>query len=473
MKELNYCTAYLFTINDSYYAFDSETFVTWRVDQDTYSALQYAKQNKQFPGSINSQILFSIMTKARSGCFFIEHEPEMPKRALTYDTLIVSFPIVHACNLHCRYCYARAGEVYTGSNRVLNIETINAIVQYIIKRFQPIKKIRLEFVSGGEPLLDPDRFFALVTHFKKELTDRGYTVEIFLLTNATRLDQAMLKRIKELGAALGISLDGPREVQNDQRPFQNGEGSYDRILESISYMQQFPEFYNNFWVVSVITAGTPDLQSILQQNKELGAKTMEMRVMRGCEPEALALNDKNLPRFKNLYARFAGYLKEHPEDIVSILNEYDTFGKLIKRLILRKGTPSRCTAGVSKLSFTADGEVYPCDSFVGHKEFVMGNVFEQSLHEALYKEFGELNLVSGRRIEPCSDCAIRYMCSSDCHYNAYVVNGSLWNKAGVFCELQTYLLQLAVDLLECTKAGHKTVYKHMLRVAKMQELLNK
>ncbi|HWT76574.1 MAG TPA: radical SAM protein [Mobilitalea sp.] len=467
-----YCTAELFSQDNSYYAFDGEKFIIWKNDQAMYETLLYIKENHSIPSGTSRQIMTQIMQKVNAGLFFLKEKPAYPIRTLEAKTLVVSFPIVHGCNLRCRYCYAKSGDVYSGKHRVLSMEILDGIIEFIKTNYNDISIIRLEFVSGGETLLNPDLFFTLVNHFKEKLTECGYQVHIMLLTNGTKLTEEILSRIVALDCALALSLDGPKEVQDYQRPFQNGEGTYERVLESIHMLQKLSNFHNNYWVVSVISAKTPDLWEVLCHNKELGITSMEMRVMRGNEPKELALNQENLAAFISLYEKFAEKLIEKPNDVLMILNEYDTFGKLLKRILLKKGAPRRCPAGDKKFSFTADGDIYPCDSFVGREAFVLGNVIDHSWNDSLAKEFQSLNFVSGREIKPCSNCSIRYMCGSDCHYNSYVCTGTIWNKESVFCQLQKKLFHIAVDLLETIKEKHPKEYQYIYRVAKMQDQIN-
>ena len=57
-----------------------------------------------------------------------------------------------------------------------------------------------------------------------------------------------------------------------------------------------------------------------------------------------------------------------------IANNNDSFGKYFKRLLLRQTVHYRCFAGKNKISITAKGEIYPCDSFCGIEDFYVGSV---------------------------------------------------------------------------------------------------
>lgn len=52
-------------------------------------------------------------------------------------------------------------------------------------------------------------------------------------------------------------------------------------------------------------------------------------------------------------------------------NDNDYLGKILRRIILRRIVTHRCQAGKNKVSITANGQLFPCDSFVGKMNFVL------------------------------------------------------------------------------------------------------
>lgn len=62
-------------------------------------------------------------------------------------------------------------------------------------------------------------------------------------------------------------------------------------------------------------------------------------------------------------------LDEGIEYLLLILNDNDYFGKIIKRIILKEAYAFRCKAGRSKITVCPNGDIYPCDSFVGKEDY--------------------------------------------------------------------------------------------------------
>ncbi len=88
--------------------------------------------------------------------FLVYDEPytlENPQR----ETLTISFPTIHKCNLKCKYCYANAGENYENDNKTMTKETIENIIAYTLNNIaSEYKFLQISLVSGGEPLLNLD-----------------------------------------------------------------------------------------------------------------------------------------------------------------------------------------------------------------------------------------------------------------------------------------------------------------------------
>jgi uncharacterized protein len=93
---------------------------------------------------------------------------------------------------------------------------------------------QVEFIfHGGEPLLAGKRFFrSFVTNANRRLLpDIAPTFN--MQTNGTLIDREWLDLLCELNIGFGISLDGPKEVNDANRVDHGGQGSYDRVQRAI------------------------------------------------------------------------------------------------------------------------------------------------------------------------------------------------------------------------------------------------
>jgi uncharacterized protein len=79
------------------------------------------------------------------------------------------------------------------------------------------------------------------------------------------------------------------------------------------------------------------------------------------------------------------------------------------------------------------GDVFPCGRFVGHDEFTLGNINDNSITEI----FSNQRLIDFQNrenfITSCGSCSYNYLCNSGCPYEAFVQYNSILEKT-YLCE---------------------------------------
>lgn len=463
MKELANCNCTLIAHNGITYVFDYINYEIQQVTPKQKIIFEYMMSNKKLPNNseLQSEIL-PIIIKIKKGLFFTEKTVELYAKDTEEREGIISFPVEHSCNLQCKYCFAKAGETYSGAHKTFDIETLEKMYAYLKLLFKSsFTKIRLEFVSGGETLLKQELLKKTLKSIEK-MTSKDYVqLEVLAMTNGTLLNKDIIEFLNMNNSYLGVSIDGPKHIHDYQRPYKNGQGTYDTIIDNMRCVVDGGR--NNLWVVSVITSATESLIEVLNHHKSIGVKSMEMRLIRGRDVYGLSIDARTITHFKKIYFDFSEYLKKNMEDIIYILNNYDSFGKLLKRVLEKEKIIYRCQAGKTKFSFTADGDVYPCDSFVGHKKYLIGNVNNSTCNEFMLKFFENLNV---DEIDMCRCCEFRYLCGGDCYYNM------LLNKNIDFtCEMQKYLCILAIDLAYYIENNDKRMYKKLISFSKLRDFV--
>jgi uncharacterized Fe-S cluster-containing radical SAM superfamily protein len=114
------------------------------------------------------------------------------------------------CNLGCGYCFYK----YRSQRQVITLETFNNILDFI----RPL--IPAEFVfSGGEPLMDTERLKEMITVIR----DQGLSRYISVQTNATLLNEELMRFFLRHGVNLEVGIDGDEATTQRNRP---GIGPY-------------------------------------------------------------------------------------------------------------------------------------------------------------------------------------------------------------------------------------------------------
>lgn len=371
----------------------------------------------------------------------------------SYQKVYFSFPTVHSCNLKCKYCFAEGGLNYKEENKKMSEQQIENIYNFLLScdEFKESNNFRLDFVSGGESLLNFDLIKSARKIGDRIFNKHGKSLDIWLCTNGTLLDEKKAKYLNEHNINIGVSLDGPPEINDMYRVYPDNTGSYVDVVNSIEKVMRnktYSRRFRNIWVLTVITAKTSSLVDILEHHKQLGINNVQMKIVRSTQDKEYALTTENAEHFIFLYSELIKFIMEKlADDDISyfkmFLNGNDYLGKIIIRLILRDAAVYRCMAGRNKISFAANGDIYPCDSFVGNELFRIGNI-----STGFYKEKIEnfYNQIVFKR-ETCKNCWANIICGGDCYYNSYLKNANIQQPDDAFCIVYRKLCLMSIKLV--------------------------
>ncbi|MFJ3308799.1 FxsB family cyclophane-forming radical SAM/SPASM peptide maturase [Streptomyces sp. NPDC086549] len=155
--------------------------------------------------------------------------------AIPFHTFVLK---VHSrCDLACDYCYMyrAADQGWRDQPRTMS----PAVVAWTARRIaEHVRAHDLRHVAvvlhGGEPLLAGPRLVRrAVTEIAGEVGPRA-RVHTTVQTNGMRLDDAWLDLFGELGARVGVSLDGGRAAHDRHRVRPDGRGSHDRVSRAVA-----------------------------------------------------------------------------------------------------------------------------------------------------------------------------------------------------------------------------------------------
>lgn len=371
----------------------------------------------------------------------------------SYPKVYFSFPTIHGCNLKCKYCFAEAGSNYKEDNKKMSTQQIENIYNFLLScdEFKESNKFRLDFVSGGEPLLN----FNLIKSAKmigdRVFSEHGKSLDIWVCTNGILLDEKKAKYLNEHNIGIGVSLDGPQEINDMYRNYPDNKSSYADATNSITKVinnKAYNRYFRDIWVLTVVTAQTSSLIDILEHHKHLGINNVQMKIVRSAQDREYALTIENAKHFILLYSELVEFIIEKlgNDDISYLkmfLNGNDYLGKIIIRLILRDAAVYRCMAGRNKICFTANGDIYPCDSFVGNEYFRLGNISDGFDNEKIEKFYNQLVF----KRDSCKNCWANIICGGDCYYNSYLKNSNIQQPDEAFCLVNQELCLMSIKLV--------------------------
>lgn len=355
-------------------------------------------------------------------------------------------PAGGSCNLDCSYCfYTKKTAMYSGPLR-MTPEVLERYVRDVIAA-TPGPEVAFSW-QGGEPTLMGLEFFERAVELQREYGN-GRRITNALQTNGTLLNDdwgACLAKHKFL---VGISIDGPREVHDDQRCDRRGLGSLDRVLAGLKVLQRHRVEYNVLTVVSALNAQYPEV--VYRFLRKLGARHLqfiplvERAVPRGEDIATVPREDRLTPASVSAEA--------YGDFLCRVFDEWlkQDVGKIFVRdfedllNIWMGGRSTLCVRAPEcgrAVALEHNGDVYSCDHYVYH-EHRLGNLMEHDWASMVdgpqQRKFGQDKRTT---LPPqCRACSWLFACQGGCpkHRMAHTETGEPglnhlcagWKK---FCE---------------------------------------
>lgn len=240
-----------------------------------------------------------------------------------------------------------------------------------MERSDGVERLNIGFY-GGEPLLEFQKIKRALEYINEKYS--GRKVDYSLTTNGTILNDEIIHFFITNDFNVMISLDGPKEMHNENRVFENGNGSFDKIMENLRYVKDsYPEFFKKISFNTVVPPGNDykcindffSANEVLEDNN-LSRSTVSMWNIKG----EVSYDDKYFITYKYqslkiLMAALGLYSKEKisrlfATDFVEIQRFYDNLGKiLICTKCAHPGGP--CIPGARRPMVDIYGNIFPCE----------------------------------------------------------------------------------------------------------------
>ena len=282
--------------------------------------------------------------------------------------------------------------------------------------------------------------WALDIKYEKFLKKRkSPLVTFWFMTNGTCASKEYIDFVKSCDInPLWISLDGPKEVHDYNRKYNNGNGSYDEVIQNIKI---FKENRINIKASAVITAYFPKPLKIIKHFSSIGVDQISMTPVRpGTE---CSFTEENIQLLINGYDEIYTELKKN-----ALNNDFSLF-KLLKEdvtlaafysFINRTKIYKRCDFD-NQIVINSKGEIYPCFYFTGNRDFKYGDI-ENGIDEEKMRQ----SIIVTER-ESCKECWARYLCGGTCHYGSYKNQGDYMGTDLIECKLKKHLAEKCLELI--------------------------
>ena len=265
--------------------------------------------------------------------------------------------ISNKCNMRCAYCYSKR------SNNELSEGALEHIAELIASwiRKRKLKKVKIGFL-GGEPLLDRDKIEFFITKLNSIIDKNEKVIEYAIQTNGTIITREIIEWIKERKIKIGISLDGPKEINDAARKLVDGEGSYELVRKNI---RKLIEAEIEPKIITVINKNDWNkVREVINNFIELGIMEFRLNPILPVNSEAKKLEITPEQYYQAMKEAVETIIELRTKGIKTIERTTLSYISMLKgktnNICLRKP----CGAGIDMLVFNNDEAIYPCDMII-------------------------------------------------------------------------------------------------------------
>jgi len=326
------------------------------------------------------------------------------------NIVAVEIPTSLNCNLRCRYCYISDPRF---KNKLVTKEQVSNILINLLElfpRFNPDKSIREQnnksrvFISpwGAEPFANIPTLESAID-FCQEYFPKDYNIGTS--TNGTIWNERVENIFKKLFEdealkVIQVSLDGPQDIHDFQRPDYKGEGSYDLIHNFCQNLHNLGKSYNLEQRPYSFCSTIHLIDDKFSENWVKAAKFFSepnkwytsLPVMPSrMSGEDLSRED-HIEKFIEAQKLMYELILERAKEGITVIDFY-TYKLFSKSASIRsRNSYPYCSALNSQVGIDVDGSLYPCHGPITspqYKPFLWyGNIFEKVIsYKQLMRNF--------------------------------------------------------------------------------------
>lgn len=362
----------------------------------------------------------------------------MPYEFYKNKVRTVFLNVTDQCNFRCVMCFCEWKDNY------MTEEIADKGIQLALANKDPkVDKITVVFF-GGEPLMNWD----LVTYVCEKYQDQC----LFSMTsNMSLLTEERATFLNQHNVGMLFSIDGDKETQDINRPFVNGQGTFDVISQKI------PMVLRHWPQVTFRSTIIPKTADKLFHNYMFARQQGFINYF--CTPDAYSdwhgyeeiLTNEMVKITGQIIDDIYGGRKTIIPQVISdgLVNYFEVKGEIPKSY----DSPMRCGMGSMGFGVGASGIISACQehSTICDDDsdlFVIGDVYngiDEERHYRLIKEYMEQRYKYGNKNcdDTCKDCRFKGVCIHEvCPSRQFFMTKRfdkidyatcLWTKIGYLC----------------------------------------
>lgn len=343
------------------------------IDQLEVTDFQYNRLASQMIGEIKGS---DILDDEELELFNFQMNKNFDAKPLKANKLVVVLKATRLCNLRCTYCHSWA----EGPNQTIKFERLVKIV----KRILSIPNIlRVEFVwHGGEVTLLRTEFFKKLIWLQEQFKRKDHVITNTMQSNAVNISREWFTFLKGMGMSVGISFDGVPEIHDSRRLDVRGRPTSHKVANGIKQLNRHGIPYGALIVVD------RDLYNIEPEKLLSYLTSIELH-----DIEFLNIVPDNRAKpgddIGTAYISYQEYIKFLSDVYKVWYTSYQQkiqirmFNNFIDVLSGKEKQLSACywsgNCSQEIVTIEPNGDVSPCDKYVGEVGSIYGSLMESDL----------------------------------------------------------------------------------------------
>lgn len=373
------------------------------------------------------------------------------RQYLFHCTSLHIFVLTTACNMQCVYCQARSG--FESCYGMMDTSIAEKAVDFALQ--SPEKCLTFEF-QGGEPLLNWDILQHIVEY--TEAHKGRHVVDYSVVTNLSLMTPDRLAFLMKYHVGISTSLDGNAEVHNSNRPFIDGQETFDIVQKQIHYLQE-----QGVHVGAIETTTRKGLQYSKELIDVYYAAGLHSVFIRPLTPLGYAVNNwKKIgytpEEFLIFYKKCFEYIMEM--NLRGIFMREGHAAIFLRKILCQDGenymelrTP--CGGVTGQIAYFYNGDIYTCDEGrmlgeMGDQLFRLGNVCNDTFDKVICSSACQAMMAASclESVPECSDCAYLPYCGT-CPVLNYSEYGDIFpsRPGGYKCRIYKGMLDILFEFL--------------------------
>lgn len=405
--------SYLFSDNNKYFLFNTQSLLFSEISKDLYNKLN--NHTIDIDQLSNADFLIAkkvIVTDTNKDLYYYTQKLKSYRNFLSQEQLGLIIVPYLGCNFACPYCYEKHKR-----ESFMSDETIDKLILFI-KSHELARSLNITWY-GGEPLVGFEIIQKIFNHLKYDInipiSRHSIVTNGYLLNNPHIINFFQEHKLD----TIQITLDGDKESHNKTRKLKKtGEPTYDTILKNIhNIIKEWPN--TKIYIrVNINAAQSGEYYNIYRNLRNEFGENINIY------PGFIRIENKTNTNFE-----CGDFIKDKEQELSLKMYELGLDNECFPQHA-SKGCMANC---INHYIIGTEGEIYKCWNDVGEQSRIVGYIDKNEMSNMdLYTKYVMRSSIF--EDEKCKDCLFFPICSGGCSW--YRLRNMFENGEYNICTIQ-------------------------------------